>query len=729
MKRSEVLFTLWLGWLLPLAAQAADLPPILDPAERDRVLMGHAKATLAGPGPTTIRAALALANQDNFDVTHYLIDIDFAPANQTLAGAVTITADSLVNGLQSVVLDLRDNMTVSSVTRGVTALAFTHNNDLLDVTLDQPFDAGQSFAIAVSYSGSPQPGPFGWNKYFGNDQGPMVWSLSEPSGSRNWWPCKDRPDDKATVEEFWTVPAGFLAAGNGVLSAVQQVPPSKVRFQWLPSHPLPPYLVSIAATNFATFSDTYTPLAGGSMPVVYYVYPEDLGNAQVSFSETVAMIEFYAQTFGEYPFVEDKYGMSAFPAGGAMEHTTNTSYSYDLITGTHQYDYIVAHELAHQWFGDSVSPQLWADIWLNEGFASYAEALWAESIGGTGNYHAYMGSLYRSSFSGPVYDPAALFGTTVYNKGAWILHMLRHVMGDGPFFQALRDWYSNNKDGVGNTAQLQALLEGAYGGPLDWFFQPWVYGLNRPDYAYGFTTADLGNGTYRNYVRIEQVQTNAGLFTMPVDLTLLTTSGSEVRTVWNDALDQDFVLDTTEPLTGLQLDEQDWILKRGNGATPVVLDDADADGVPDRNDNCSATANPTQVDFDGDLLGDACDGDDDGDLLADGADCAPLDPGQGEPDEVTGLTARRVGPADTELTWTAAARADSYDVSRGVLADLALGYGSCLQPQLPALSFVDSDAAPIGGGLFYLVRGHDSGCGGGGSLGSGAGGERPSPCP
>ena len=136
-----------------------------------------------------------------------------------------------------------------------------------------------------------------------------------------------------------------------------------------------------------------------------------------------------------------------------------------------------------------------------------------------------------SSFDGAgLRSRHVLFGSsTVYNKGAWVVHMLRGVMGDADFFQSLRNWYQARQDGTGNTAQLQANQEAVYGAPMDWFFDEWVYNPNRPVYQYGYRTADLGNGTFRNYVRIRQVQGDAGVFTMPIDLTLLTSSGSEVR--------------------------------------------------------------------------------------------------------------------------------------------------------------------------------------------------------
>ena len=715
---------------LPVFGGTDTLPPILSQEERELLLIGS-KPDLPHARTPSRQQLEAFPRQDRFDVTSYLVDVHFNDVSQNIIGTVTITATSLEDGLLQVPLDLLDNMSVTWVRRDTTDLAFTHSGDILNIVLDQPFDSGQSFEFRVRYSGSPASGgfgTFGWNKSLSSGQGDMVWSLSEPEGARYWWPCKDRPDDKAIVEEWWTVRSDWTATGNGALLGIDSMIGGRLRYRWRSMHPLPTYLVSIAATDFSTFSHTYTTLGGSSMPIDYYVYAEHLADAQVSFSETPAMIEFYAQTFGEYPFVEEKYGMSAFPFWGAMEHTANTSYGYPLIDGSHAYDYIVAHEAVHQWWGDSLSPATWDDIWLNEGFASHCEALWAEHLGGESAYHAYMDSMWRDHFDGPLYPPNSLFSATTYDKGAWVQHMLRGVLGDTAFFDSQRAWYQDNKDGVVDTAGYQAALEPFYGGGLDWFFQPWVYGANMPDYEYGFSSADLRDGTFRNYVRVHQIQTDAGLFVMPVDLTLVTTAGNALHTVWNDDLDQDFVLDTTAPLVDVLFDDDNWVLKVA--AAPISLPDSDSDGVPDRNDNCPSSANPTQANHDGDPLGDVCDDDDDNDMLPDDLDCAPLDADQGVPDEVSDLTLSVSTAPAAILNWPAAERADSYDVSRGLLDELTMGYGSCIEPEWPALSYVDPDLPPSGNGFHYLVRGHDSGCGGGGPQGTDSTGTpRPSPCP
>ena len=705
--------------------------PVPTQEERDELRKSHLRIAGMSAPLSADQSALASA-QDDVDIQHYFLVLEFIPSMQRVTGSVTIIGKSLVDGTQHLVLDLMSDMTVTAVRLGLTPYDYARTGDLIDVTLDRPYNVGETFQVQVLYNGIPDATGFGsisWRKSGGAALGSAVSTLSEPDGARTWWPCKDRPDDKATVEEWWTVPSAWTATGNGLLlGTVVNAATGKTQYKWKANDPLTTYLVSVAATGYSKFSQTYTTLTGGTMPIDHYVYPEHLTAAQASFSPLPAMIAFYAQKFGEYPFVEDKYGMSEFSWNGAMEHSTNTSYGTALVNGGHNYDYVMAHELSHQWWGDTVSPETWADVWLNEGFATYSEALWAENLGGATGYRNYMNSFWRSSFTGSVYNPSDLFGATVYDKGGWVQHMLRHVVGDANFFNAMRDWYANHANGVGNTALYQGTQEARYGATLDVFFQQWVYGTGQPRYEYGWTTANLGNGTYRTYVRIRQTQTPATLFTMPVDLTLVTTGGNQLRTVQNDQLDQDFTLDTTAPVTGVLFDEQDWILKQSK--TFVAQADADADGVPDRLDNCANAVNPTQIDFDVDGAGDFCDPDDDNDGLADGLDCAPLDAAQGSVGLVASVNVT-VTAGTAHLAWDAAARAETYDVQRGTLDELlAGGYGACFASAIAGTALDDLDVPSADSGYFYLVRGRDGGCGGSGSFGiDSAGLTRPATCP
>jgi len=571
------------GSLFPTAqvtAPAKAAPAIPDGAEREvlwrakQELFESVQTELMLP-PDAIRAS-----QDDFDAVFYDIDIEIDPGPETVEGVVVMRAVSAVDGLSTVILNFFDNMTVDSVTRNTSPLAFTHSNDLLTVTLDQTFNTGELFEVAVAYHGEPVDGALDFSTHWGE---PIISSLSEPSGAREWWPCKDRPDDKAdSVRVALTVPDDLVAVSQGLLVSETDNGDGTKTYEWFDRYPITTYLVSVAISNYELFTDYYHPAVGDSMPITNYVYPEDLSDALIDLDITADAIGFYASVYGEYPFLEEKYGHAEFPWGGAMEHQTCTSYGAPLIRGDHYYDWILVHELAHQWWGDWVTCATWDDIWLNEGFASYSEALWFEHLGGTSSYRSYVNT-YDSYgyFDGPIYDPWSTFNKTVYDKGALVLHMLRRVLelDGGPQahypLDGLLDVLSTYGAAKGyesaTTPEFQAAAESVYGSSLDWFFQQWVYGENRPEYEYSWIASHAGDH-WDVMVHIEQVQTDAGLFTMPLDILIETTGPDELVTVWNDQWSQDFFLETAWPPIGVDFDPYNWVLENSAQTTSGVPD-------------------------------------------------------------------------------------------------------------------------------------------------------------
>jgi len=522
------------------------------------------------------------ATQDDYDALYYDIDIEIDEGPETVAGTVTLLAASTTDGLTTVILNLYDNLTVDSVAHDGAPASYSHVNDLLYISLNSVVNTGDQFEVSVTYHGAPIDDALNFSTHGGGN--PIISSLSEPIGARQWWPCKDTPADKADSARIAiTVDVNLVAVSNGML--VSEVVNGLTRtFTWFESYPITTYLVSVAISNYVSWTDSYVN-GLDLMPIENYIYPEDYADALVDLDITPDAIAALVEIFGPYPFINERYGHAEFPWGGAMEHQTCTSYGEVLIRGDHYYDWILVHELGHQWWGDWVTCRTWDDIWLNEGFASYSEAVWFEYLGGESEYDDYVDSYDGYGyFDGPIYDPDATFNRTVYDKGALVLHMLRRVLAlqDGAedhypidrLQAALAEYGSTFAYDSAVTSELQAILESHYGGSLDWFFVPWIYGENRPDYEWSWIASDHGP-PYGVMLHIDQVQSNADLFTMPIDIKIHSTAGDTIVVAWNDQWSQDFFLEVSSPVTDVTFDAGNWILKYVSEVAPTGVEEDD----------------------------------------------------------------------------------------------------------------------------------------------------------
>ncbi len=500
--------------------------------------------------------------QQDFDVLHYRLDLNISPALHTIEGQATLTVRSRVDGLSSIALDMRDELIATAVEDHGTPLAFTHHGHVLRVTLGT-IAAGAEFTIQVAYHGiiSTQLSQSSFVVLAHAGQ-PIVFNFS---GAPYWFPCNDQPADKATAELNVTVPAGQVVASNGTL--VQTIPSgSQTTFMWREDYPVSTYLMSVAITNYRIIHDTYVAANGRTMDLAYYVYPEHEGAAQAKFRVTRRMIEVFASKFGEYPFLNEKYGMAEVPIGvAAEEHQTMTSLGDGVAPSPLNKDAVIAHELAHQWWGDYVTLADWPHLWLNEGFASYAEALWFESQGGVTAYRNQLASFKPLISPGTVYE----FGTNAYFKGAWVLHMLRHVVGDATFAEILPTYarafaYSN-----ASTEDFQAVCESVSGMDLGWFFQEWIYGRDQPSYTYSWYTLPSPAGGRVVLLTIKQAQT-VGLFRMPIDVRVTTSSGAKTVVVQDSLAEQRFQFPVDGNVTRLELDPDQWILRTIQQTTPPI---------------------------------------------------------------------------------------------------------------------------------------------------------------
>jgi hypothetical protein len=331
-----------------------------------------------------------------------------------------------------------------------------------------------------------------------------------------------------------------------------------------------------------------------------------------------------------------------------------------------------------------------------------------------------MNSLDPGSFSGPLYDNPSMFGTTVYYKGAWALHMLRHVIGESGFFSLLPSFHTQHQYGNITTDHLRLAAEAEWGQDLDWFFDEWVYGTGRPTYEWGWSVADTGSG-YVLHVHIDQTQAGQ-TFRMPLDVRIQTSGGDTDVVVWNDAQSTEFPIPVPEPPLSVTLDPDNWVL---NNESFVTLPDGDTDGVPDTADNCGGTPNPAQGNVDGDALGDACDPDADNDGVLNPSDCAPLDAGAfALPVETATLAIDAAALAWSGLAGQAGA-GTVYDVVRGAAVDLpsdgGIGGAACFAPGAAALSVVHGPDPAPDTFWYFLARGRNA-CGDGtyGDASSGA---------
>ncbi|TFG40192.1 MAG: choice-of-anchor D domain-containing protein, partial [Candidatus Aminicenantes bacterium] len=415
-----------------------------------------------------------------------------------------------------------------------TALAFEHNDDVLTVTLAQPLAAGAKVKLQVTYGGHAWRngliGATGVN-WRSNGGTPVIHTFAQPYGARVWWPCNDRPDDKAIVSLRVTVPDDRDVAANGLERSRQDNADGTATSVWSSAYPVPSYLVVMHVSDFVYSETTYTGLDSTTMPVGLWAMPEVADQAEIDLAVTVPQIEVMAEHWGEYPFLDEKFGNATVFFGGGMEHQTLTTLSVYYV-GDPWMQWLNVHELGHQWWGDWITMDDWRHTWLNEGYATHTEWLWAEHLGPDVLEQYLVDEDWRGWFSGPVFDNPSPFSWTIYAKGSWVAWMLRHVIGDDAFFEAMAAYRAAHGGGTATTEDLETAMETASGMELDWFFDEWVYGRYRPRYIYDWSNSP---GSVLE-LTVRQVQTNTGLFKMPMNIRVTTANGSEDHRVWLEAL-------------------------------------------------------------------------------------------------------------------------------------------------------------------------------------------------
>lgn len=501
-----------------------------------------------------------------YNIEYYKLDLTITYQPNYLTGIVTVQAEPVTGPLQTFYLDLQNTFTVDSVVHNGQSVPFGHTNGQLSINMNTQYNHGESFSVTVYYEGLPGSSGFGSFEFNQHNGSPSIWTLSEPYGASDWWPCKDTPADKADSADIWiTCADGLYPVSNGSLIDTINHGDGTHTFKWKESYPIAHYLISLAIADYALYTKYYKYTEQDSMPIIHYIYPDRLPNLTVNLDETEQMLEAFSSVYGLYPYITEKYGHAQFGWGGGMEHQTVSS------MGSFGRD-IVAHELAHQWFGDLVTCADWHNIWLNEGFAVFSEALYRELAHGREWYDSYIetnmqnarsasGSLWVQDISsvGQIFNWAR-----TYEKGGVVVHMLRGVLGDSLFFQSLND-YLYDPDltfGSATTEDLRDVILASTGQDLTYFFDEWVYGENYPKYNVGWSSALLSGNTYEITLTIDQtVNSNPSFFTMPVQIGIATAEGDTMVTVFNDQQSQTFTFSVIGAPTDIDFDPNNNILK------------------------------------------------------------------------------------------------------------------------------------------------------------------------
>ena len=504
-------------------------------------------------------------NQSKIDISFYDIALDINFESNTINGSVAVNGFIDNNPPAYIELDFYNNMTVDSILQNNGQVSFLHDQNKIKIPINNIIIQDDNyFSILIKYQGTPQDcgaGGFKFDEHLGVDH---VWTLSEAYCARSWWPSKDDPSDKAdSIYIRVTVPANpnFIVASNGLLESITN-DGGKNTFFWIERYPITTYLVSLAIYPYTIWSEQYiSSISNDTMAIEHYVFPDRYESSFSNYSLTGEMISFFSGLFGEYPFIAEKYGHADFKWGGGMEHQTLSS------MGSSSQNLIV-HELGHSWWGNLITCKTFNDIWLNEGFARYCQALWVEHTNGEEAYFSFMND-YAYYGDGTIYveNPSSnsqIFNSNLsYNKASWVLHMLRHKVGDDTFFEILKSYASNDSlaYNAASTTDFQKISEDISDQNLELFFQQWIYEEGYPKYEMSWWQD--GNATYK--VKIDQIQ-SSGLFSMPIDLNF---SGS----IGPLLIDTTIVVESSSSnhlyeISGLNffvenvtLDPNNWILK------------------------------------------------------------------------------------------------------------------------------------------------------------------------
>lgn len=464
------------------------------------------------------------------DIRHYEIDLAIHPDRKSIAGSSIVSITTL-GRIDTLLLDFDSRLEVQAVQLNQNhvwkGVQYTHVNGQLRVVLPKSVPSGTALRIRTDYAGvpleahqAPWEGGFVWRK--SRDGKPWIAFACQGEGADIWFPCKDHPSDEpdsATVR--LTIPNGLRFVGNGTLRNTEPVTDSTTAWTWFIANPINNYNITVNVAPYELLEYEFTSVTGKNVPVHLYVLPESKAKAEKQAPQFLDHLRFFEKYCGPYPFQAEKYAVVETPYLG-MEHQTAIAYGSTWSDNNFGFDWLHHHELAHEWWGNLVSVRDWSDFWIHEGIGTYMQALYAEERSGIKDYHRFMRSVRMWQEQRPIAPRKALtageaYSSSVYNKGAWIVHTLRYLVGDDAFFTILRRWAYPSPEDESRTDrcacrftdsnEFQAIAEKHSGMKLDWFFDAYLRQAASPELV---TIQENG------MLKLEWLTTSALPFSMPV---------------------------------------------------------------------------------------------------------------------------------------------------------------------------------------------------------------------
>jgi len=500
--------------------------------------------------------------QPGVDVQHYLFRVTLTDESDEIAGETLVRVRFVKDGLKEFWLDLASpadgkGMTVTEVTSAGAPVPYNHRSDRLTITLARTPHAGEEREFWVKYHGIAANGLKIVKNKFGDR---CFFSVNWPDMAHQWLPTVDHPSDKATSEFIVVAPIKYQAVANGLLQETIELGDGRRQTYWKQSVPIATWLNNIGVAQFAVrYFGSYA-----GIPLQTWLFARDREPGRATFEEASRQsIAFFSEHIGPYPY-EKLADVEAAGMGGGMEHASEIFFGQNSVNGKPGLS-LVAHETAHQWFGDSVTERDWDDVWLSEGFATYFQQLATEHYEGRDAFAIGLERNRRSIYNSEKRLPGVAVvqdkpwkgipNGIVYQKGGWVLHVLRGQIGTDKFWAGIREYYRRYRDGNASTTDFRQVMEEVSGADLGWFFQQWLYRAGSPVVEGGWRYDAAAKK-----ITVELTQTQAGdAYRMPLEVAV---KGQQVRIekIEMTGKQQKFEIAAEQEPSSVELDPNTWML-------------------------------------------------------------------------------------------------------------------------------------------------------------------------